>query len=46
MNWLPQPLRSAMTGFYREQHAMTRVDIATGVGFDEFTAAFEKAAPK
>ena len=34
-----------MAGFYREQHAMTRVDIATGVAFDEFTSAFEKAAP-
>ena len=34
-----------MTGFHREQHAMTRVDIATGMAFDEFVAAFEKAAP-
>jgi len=34
-----------MTGFHHEQHAMTRVDIATGVAYDEFTAAFEKAAP-
>jgi hypothetical protein len=34
-----------MTGFHCEQHSMTRVDIATGVAFDEFVAAFEKAAP-
>ena len=34
-----------MTGFHREQHAITRVDISTGVAFDEFVAAFEKAAP-
>jgi uncharacterized protein (DUF302 family) len=34
-----------MTGFHREQHAMTRIDIATRVAFDEFVAAFEKAAP-
>jgi len=34
-----------MTGFHREQHAMTRFDIATGVAFDEFVTAFEKAAP-
>jgi uncharacterized protein (DUF302 family) len=34
-----------MTGFHREQHAMIRVDIATGVAFDEFVAAFEEAAP-
>ena len=27
-----------MTGFHREQHNMTRVDVATGVGFDEFVA--------
>jgi Domain of unknown function DUF302 len=26
-------------------HAMNRVDVATGVEFDEFRAAFEKAAP-
>jgi uncharacterized protein (DUF302 family) len=31
--------------FQREQHEMTRVDIATGVPFDEFVAALEKAAP-
>lgn len=34
-----------MTGFHREQHGMTRIDIATGVAFDQFIAAFEKAAP-
>jgi uncharacterized protein (DUF302 family) len=26
-------------------HSMTRVDVSTGVPFDEFRAAFEKAAP-
>jgi uncharacterized protein (DUF302 family) len=31
--------------FHREQHEMTRVDIATGVPFDEFVAALERAAP-
>ena len=30
---------------HREQHEMTRVDIATGVPFDQFVAALEKAAP-
>jgi uncharacterized protein (DUF302 family) len=34
-----------MTGFRRDQHAMNRVDVATGVAFDEFVAALEKAAP-
>jgi uncharacterized protein (DUF302 family) len=34
-----------VTGFHREQHGMTRVDIATGVPFDKFTAELEKAAP-
>ena len=34
-----------MTGFQRVKHDMTRVDIATGVAFDEFVAALEKAAP-
>ena len=34
-----------MTGSHREQHAMTRVDVATGIPFDEFINAFEKAAP-
>lgn len=27
-------------------HAMNRIDIATGIEFDEFKAAFEKAAPR
>jgi Domain of unknown function DUF302 len=45
MNGFRQSLPPVMTGFHREQHAMTRVDIATGVAFDEFVAAFEKAAP-
>jgi uncharacterized protein (DUF302 family) len=27
-------------------HSMTRVDVFTGVGFDEFLAAFETAAPR
>jgi uncharacterized protein (DUF302 family) len=31
--------------FQREPHEMTRVDIATGVPFDQFVAALEKAAP-
>ena len=31
--------------FHREQHEMIRVDIATGVPFDQFVAALEKAAP-
>ncbi len=30
---------------HREQHGMTRVDIATGVPFDHFVAALEQAAP-
>jgi uncharacterized protein (DUF302 family) len=34
-----------MTSFHREQHAMTRVDVATGVPFAEFIEALEKAAP-
>ncbi len=34
-----------MTGSRREQHGMTRVDVATGIPFDEFINAFEKAAP-
>jgi uncharacterized protein (DUF302 family) len=34
-----------MTGFHRDQHAMTRIDIATGVPYDEFVTALEKAAP-
>ena len=28
-----------MTGFHREPHTMTRIDISTGVPFDEFAAA-------
>jgi Domain of unknown function DUF302 len=32
-------------GFHREQHGMTRVDIETGIPFEEFVAALEKAAP-
>ena len=32
-------------GFRREQHGMTRVDIETGIPFEEFVAALEKAAP-
>ena len=31
--------------FHREHHAMTRVDIATGMPFDQFVAALEQAAP-
>lgn len=31
--------------FHREQHEMTRVDIATGMPFDQFVDALEKAAP-
>ena len=34
-----------MTGFHREQHVMTRVEIATGMPFDEFVAKLEEAAP-
>ncbi len=26
-------------------HTMNRIDVSTGVGFDQFRAAFEKAAP-
>ena len=32
-------------GFHRESHGMTRVDIDTGIRFEEFIAALEKAAP-
>ena len=32
-------------GFHREQHGMTRIDIDTGIRFEQFIAAFEKAAP-
>jgi hypothetical protein len=31
--------------FHREQHAMTRIDIDTGIPFGDFIAAFEEAAP-
>jgi uncharacterized protein (DUF302 family) len=34
-----------MAGFHREQHAMTRVDVFTGMRFVEFIAALETAAP-
>jgi isopentenyl diphosphate isomerase/L-lactate dehydrogenase-like FMN-dependent dehydrogenase len=34
-----------MAEFHREHHRMTRVDIATGLAYDEFVAALEKAAP-
>ena len=34
-----------MTEVRREDHSMTRVDIATNVAFDEFVTALEKAAP-
>jgi hypothetical protein len=29
----------------RVPHTMNRIDVSTGVDFDEFRAAFEKAAP-
>jgi Domain of unknown function DUF302 len=32
-------------GFHREPHSMTRIDIETGIPFEEFVAALEKAAP-
>ena len=35
-----------MTWFHRHDHSMTRVDVFTGVGFDEFLTAFEAAAPR
>jgi uncharacterized protein (DUF302 family) len=35
-----------MTRFHRHEHSMTRVDVVTGVGFDEFLTAFEAAAPR
>jgi uncharacterized protein (DUF302 family) len=34
-----------VTNFQHEKHHMTRVDIATGVAFDDFVDALEKAAP-
>src|SRR5271163_3662874 len=44
-------LRNAMTiivksaDFLRMRHHMNRIDVSTGVDFDEFRVAFEKAAP-
>jgi hypothetical protein len=32
-------------GFHREPHGMTRVDVDTGIAFEQFIAALEKAAP-
>ncbi len=32
-------------GFHREPHGMTRIDIETGIPFEQFIAALEKAAP-
>jgi hypothetical protein len=32
-------------GFHREPHGMTRVDLDTGIPFEQFIAALEKAAP-
>lgn len=34
-----------MTRVHKHDHSMTRVDVFTGVGFDEFLTAFETAAP-
>ena len=34
-----------MTQVHRHDHSMTRVDVLTGVEFDEFLRAFEAAAP-
>ena len=31
--------------FRRVPHTMNRIDVSTGVDFEEFRAAFEKAAP-
>jgi len=45
MNRLAQPLRSVVTGIHREEHVMTRVDVATGIPFDEFVAKLEQAPP-
>jgi uncharacterized protein (DUF302 family) len=33
------------SGYHRELHAMTRIDIDTGIPFGPFVAAFEQAAP-
>jgi uncharacterized protein (DUF302 family) len=35
-----------MADFHSEPHLMTRVDINTGIPFDTFVTAFEKAAPE
>jgi len=35
-----------MTDSRTHVHRMTRVDIFTGVGFDDFITAFETAAPR
>jgi hypothetical protein len=32
-------------GFHRESHGMTRVDVDTGIPFEQFINALEKAAP-
>ena len=32
-------------GFRRESHDMTRIDVETGIPFEDFIAALEKAAP-
>jgi hypothetical protein len=32
-------------GFHREPHGMTRIDIDTGIPFEQFIAALEQAAP-
>ena len=34
-----------MAQFHAHEHTMMRVDVFTGVGFDEFLTAFEAAAP-
>jgi uncharacterized protein (DUF302 family) len=34
-----------MTGTKTHNHSMTRVDVFTGLGYDEFLTAFEAAAP-
>jgi uncharacterized protein DUF302 len=32
-------------GFHRHEHGMTRIDIDTGIPFEQFVVALEKAAP-
>jgi hypothetical protein len=32
-------------GFHRHEHGMTRIDVDTGIPFEEFVTALEKAAP-